>query len=162
VTLSKRYNGGIMKDAVLKYEKLSGMLYKLCSKKERIRRQCLSLGRMECDLLNYLNQINKPTCMNVLAEELKVSHSRITRIVDTLVKKELVKRYPSEKDRRSWLGEVTTKGKVTNENTITDFLNLQEDLINRLPKDKIEEIYENIKLYVDAYHNALEKKEASL
>ena len=151
-----------MKDTVQKYAALSGMLYKLCSKKERIRRQCLNLGRMECDLLNYLNQVNEPTRMNILAEELKVSHSRITRIVDTLVKKKLVKRYPSEKDRRSWLGEVTAKGKVTNENTIIDFLNLQEDLINRLPKDKVEEIYENIKLYVDAYHKALDEKEASL
>jgi len=149
-----------MKDAVLKYEKLSGMLYKLCSKKERIRRQCLQLGRMECDLLNYLNQIKEPTCMNVLSNELKVSHSRVTRIVDTLVMKKLVKRYPSEKDRRSWLGELTPKGKVTIENTIIDFLNLQEDIINRLPKDKVEEIYENIKLYVDAYHEALDKKEA--
>jgi len=149
-----------MKDAVLKYEKLSGMLYKLCSKKERIRRQCLKLGRMECDLLNYLNQIEEPTCMNALSNELKVSHSRVTRIVDTLVMKKLVKRYPSEKDRRSWLGELTPKGKVTIENTIIDFLNLQEDIINRLPKDKVEEIYENIKLYVDAYHEALDKKEA--
>ena len=151
-----------MKEAVQKYEILSGMLYKLCSKKERIRRQCLKLGRMECDLLNYLNQINEPTCMNVLSNELKVSHSRVTRIVDTLVIKKLVKRYPSEKDRRSWLGELTPKGKVTIENTIIDFLNLQEDIINRLPKDKIEEIYENIKLYVNAYHEALDKKEASL
>jgi len=151
-----------MKDTVQKYAALSGMIYKLCSKKERIRRRCLSLGRMECDLLNYLNQINEPTCMNVLAEELKVSHSRITRIVDTLVEKELVKRYPSKKDRRSWLGEVTAKGKVTNENTIVDFMNLQEDLITRLPNDKIEEIYENIKLYIDAYHEALDEKEASL
>ncbi len=149
-----------MKEAVQKYEKLSGMLYKLCSKKERIRRQCLKLGRMECDLLNYLNQIKKPTCMNVLSNELKVSHSRVTRIVDTLVMKKLVKRYPSEKDRRSWLGELTPKGKVTIENTIIDFLNLQEDIINRLPKNKVEEIYENIKLYVDAYHEALDKKEA--
>ena len=82
-----------MKSIVQKYSDLSGMLYKLCSKKERIRRQCLQLGRMECDLLNYLNQIEEPTCMNVLSDELKVSHSRITRIVDTLVDKKLVKRY---------------------------------------------------------------------
>ena len=151
-----------MKNTVQKYADLSGLIYKLCSKKERIRRQCLKLGRMECDLLNYLTQLNKPTCMNALAEELKVSHSRITRIVDTLVKKKLVKRYPSEKDRRSWLGEVTAKGRTTNENTIVDFLNLQEDIINRLPKGKANEIYENIKLYVDAYHEALDRKEASL
>ena len=148
-----------MKSIVQKYSDLSGMLYKLCSKKERIRRQCLQLGRMECDLLNYLNQIEEPTCMNVLSDELKVSHSRITRIVDTLVDKKLVKRYPSKKDRRSWLGEITPKGKVTIENTLIDFLNLQEDILNKLPNKKIEEIYDNIKLYVDAYHEALDEKE---
>jgi len=151
-----------MKDAMQKYANLSGMLYKLCSKKERVRRQCLKLGRMECDLLNYLDQAAEPTCMNALADELKVSYSRVTRIVDALVGKKLVKRYPSKKDRRSWLGEITKKGEATNAKTIVDFLNLQEDIINKLPEDKIEEIYKNMKLYVEAYHEALDEKEASL
>lgn len=151
-----------MKSTVKKYADLSGMLYQLCSKKERIRRQCLKLGRMECDLLNYLNQTEEPTCMNILSDELKVSHSRVTRIVDNLVDKKLMTRYPSKKDRRSWLGEITDKGRVTIENTLMDFLNLQEDIINKLPQNKIEEIYDSILLYVNAYHEALDEKELSL
>jgi len=151
-----------MKNTLEKFAELSGMLYKLCSKKERIRRKCLKLGRMECDLLDYLNRTEEPTCMNILSEELKVSHSRVTRIVDTLVHKKLMKRYPSKRDRRSWLGEITDKGRVTIDNTLRDFLNLQEDIINKIPQNKVEDVYDAILIYVNAYHEALDEKEASL
>ena len=151
-----------MNDFVDKFAALSKEVYNLCSKKEMIRRKCLNLGRMECDLLNYLNQVEKPICMNDLSVELKVSHSRITRIIDTLVKKKLVKRFPSKKDRRSWLAEITEKGRKANQQTILDFMNIQEDLINKLPSDKVEEIYQNNRLYLAAYQEALNAKEESL
>lgn len=151
-----------MKNLVEKYSDLSKELYLLCSKKEMIRRKCVNLGRMECDLLNYLNSVNKPICMNDLSVEMKVSHSRITRIVDTLEKKKLVKRFSSKIDRRSWLTEITKKGKETSKKTILDFMNLQEDLLSRLPKDKPETIYQNINLYLTAYRAALDKIEEEL
>ncbi len=148
-----------MEKIVDKYAALSKDVYNLCSKKEMIRRKCLNLGRMECDLLNFLNNVEKPVCMNDLSVELKVSHSRITRIIDTLVKKKLVRRFPSKKDRRSWLAEITDKGIKANQQTILDFMNIQEDLINRLPQDQIEDIYEHIKLYMAAYQAALVGKD---
>jgi DNA-binding MarR family transcriptional regulator len=151
-----------MKTIIDKYADLSKDLYRLCSKKEMIRRKCLNLGRMECDLLNYLNTVDQPICMNDLSVEMKVSHSRITRIIDTLVRKKLVRRYPSKRDRRSWLAVITEKGKKTNKETILDFMNVQKDLISKLPEDKAEEIYDNIKLYMDSYHAALEEKESTL
>lgn len=149
-----------MDKLVNKYAELSKRIYQLCSKKEMIRRKCLNLGRMECDLLNYLTTIVKPVCMNDLSVEMKVSHSRITRIIDTLVKKKLVRRFPSKRDRRSWLAEVTAKGKITNKQTLLDFMNLQEDLINKLKKNDPEIIYKNVKLYADSYIKALMEKEA--
>jgi len=151
-----------MKTIVDLFADLSKDLYKLCSKKEMIRRKCLNLGRMECDLLNYLSTVDQPVCMNDLSVEMKVSHSRITRIIDTLVRKKLVKRYPSKRDRRSWLAVITEKGKKTNKQTILDFMNIQKDLISRLPEDKVEEILGNIKLYMEAYHAALEEKESNI
>jgi len=151
-----------MKTTIDKYAELSKDLYSLCSKKEMIRRKCLNLGRMECDLLNYLNTVDQPVCMNDLSEEMKVSHSRITRIIDTLVRKKLVRRYPSKRDRRSWLAVITEKGKKTNKETILDFMNIQKDLINRLPEDKVDLIFENIKIYMAAYHAALKEKESTL
>ncbi|MCF7794254.1 MAG: MarR family transcriptional regulator [Candidatus Cloacimonetes bacterium] len=151
-----------MKTLIDKYADVSKELYKLCSKKEMIRRKCLNLGRMECDLLNYLNTVDEPVCMNDLSVEMKVSHSRITRIIDTLVRKKLVRRFPSKRDRRSWLAEITEKGKKTNKQTILDFMNIQKDLINKLPEDKVEEIYEYIQMYMQAYHAALQEKESEL
>ena len=70
-----------------KYAELSKPLYTLCSKKELIRRKCTNLGRMECELLNYLKMAGRAVCMNDLSVEMKVSHSRVTRIIDSLVKK---------------------------------------------------------------------------
>lgn len=151
-----------MKTIIDKYADLSKGLYKLCSKKEMIRRKCLNLGRMECDLLNYLNTVDEPVCMNDLSVEMKVSHSRITRIIDTLVRKKLVKRFPSKRDRRSWLAEITDKGKNTNKQTILDFMNIQKDLINKLPEDKIEDIYKYIDIYIKSYYEALEEKDKEL
>ncbi len=151
-----------MKNLVEKYADLSKALYHLCSKKEMIRRKCINLGRMECDLLNYLNSVNKPICMNDLSVEMKVSHSRITRIIDTLEKKKFVRRFSSKIDRRSWLAEVTKKGKDIGKKTILDFMNLQEDLLSRLPEDKIEAIYQSINIYLTAYRDALNKIEKEL
>ena len=151
-----------MKSLIDEFADLSKELYRLCSKKEMIRRKCLNLGRMECDLLNFLNTVDHSVCMNDLSVEMKVSHSRITRIIDTLVRKKLVKRYPSKRDRRSWLAAVTEKGKKVNKQTILDFMNIQKDLISRLPEDKVKEILANIKLYLEAYHAALAEKEAAI
>ena len=117
---------------------------------------------MECDLLNFISTVEKPICMNDLSEEMQVSHSRITRIIDTLVRKKLVRRFPSKRDRRSWLAEITEKGRKANIQTMSDFINLQQDLISRLPKDKAEEIYNCINIYVTAYQAALSAKESTL
>ncbi|RLC46058.1 MAG: MarR family transcriptional regulator [Candidatus Cloacimonadota bacterium] len=151
-----------MKTLVDRYADISKELYKLCSKKELIRRKCLNLGRMECDLLNFISTCDEPICMNDLSEEMKVSHSRITRIIDTLVRKKLVRRFPSKRDRRSWLAEITEKGKKANKQTMSDFMNLQQDLIKRLPDDKAEDIYDCILTYVSAYQAALSAKETTL
>lgn len=151
-----------MKTLADKYADLSKELYSLCAKKEMIRRKCLNLGRMECDLLNFLSTVDDPICMNDLSEEMKVSHSRITRIIDTLVRKKLVRRFPSKRDRRSWLAEITEKGRKANTQTMFDFMNLQKDLISRLSEEKAEEIYANILEYITSYKAALAAKESTL
>ncbi len=144
------------------YVNLSNDLYKLCSRKEMIQRQCSKIGRMECNLLHYLDKINKAVCMNDLSKEMKVSHSRITRIIDTLVKKKLVKRFPSKRDRRSWLAEISTRGKELSHKTFKDFVEIQEALIKKLPETKVVEIYDNIREYLKYYNLVLDEKEATL
>jgi len=147
-----------MATIVEKYTKLSAELYQLCSRKQMIQRQCIGLGRMECELLNYLNTVDYAVSMNELATKLKVSHSRITRIIDTLVKKKLVRRFPSKKDRRSWLAEITDQGLKANLQTILDFQSIQKALLEKFPEDKIDEIYEHIKLYLEKFNEVLSER----
>ncbi len=151
-----------MEKTTEKYVNLSNSLYELCLRKEMIQRQCLKIGRMECLLLNYLEKINKAVCMNDLSKEMKVSHSRITRIIDTLVKKKLVKRFPSKRDRRSWLAEISEKGKELSRKTLENFVEIQKSLITKLPEGKVNEICDNIQEYLKAYNLVLDEKVASL
>ncbi|MCD4650766.1 MAG: MarR family transcriptional regulator [Candidatus Cloacimonetes bacterium] len=118
-------------------------------------RHCRKIGRMECCLLHYLFEINKPICMNDLAEHLGVSHSRITRIVDNLVKKSLVERYPSEKDRRRWFTRINIFGKQVAEIARDENLELHKKIIEALPPDKAEQIVENMKLFVEAFKKSM-------
>lgn len=141
---------------------ISSELYNLCSKKELTRRKCLNLGKMECDLLFFLAGIGKPQCMNDLAVNLGVSHSRITRIVDNLVYKKYVRRFPSEKDRRSWLTELTKEGAAANQRSIDEFLGIQMSILDELPEEKIATIIESVNIYIDSYKKALRKKEENL
>jgi DNA-binding MarR family transcriptional regulator len=147
-----------MKDRTQKFMSLSRILFSLCLKKEMIQRQCSNLGRTECELLNFLDNQEEPVCMNDLAVEMKVSHSRITRIIDTLVKKNLVKRFPSKRDRRSWLARITENGKNASKRTLEDFIEVQERLIAKLPADKIEEIYENVDHYLSVFLEVLKEE----
>lgn len=151
-----------MEKSIEKYVSLSKILYDLCSKKEMIRRQCLKLGKMECELLNYLNTVDKPVCMNDLSVQMRVSHSRITRIIDTLVRKKLVKRFPSKRDRRSWLAQITENGKESDKKTIVEFTKMQERLIQHLPAERVDEIYECVHLYISTYLDVLKIKEDEL
>ncbi|MCD4818818.1 MAG: MarR family transcriptional regulator [Candidatus Cloacimonetes bacterium] len=150
-----------MATLVEKYTKLSAELYQLCSRKQMIQRQCIGLGRMECELLNYLNKMDDAISMNELATQLKVSHSRITRIIDTLVKKKLVKRFPSKKDRRSWLAEITDQGEKANKQTILDFQSIQKDLLKKFPEDEVEQIYDCIKIYLEKFNEVLSERKKS-
>ncbi|MCD4829909.1 MAG: MarR family transcriptional regulator [Candidatus Cloacimonetes bacterium] len=143
-------------------ERLSGLyremqgLFNECDLKQR---GCVNIGRMECSLLQYLYKGDKPTCMNDLSIHLCVSHSRITRIVDNLVKKELVQRYPSEKDRRRWYSEITEKGKLVARQSEVDRVNLLERIFDGVPNEKRNELTSYLDAFVQAFRNAITEKE---
>ncbi len=146
------------KKYVTKFANISNDLYDLCSKKETTRRKCLNLGKMECNLLFKLASVDEPQCMADLAKCLGVSHSRITRIVDNLVYYEYVHRFPSPKDRRSWLAELTPEGARANEESVNEFLNIQLKLLNKFPEEKLDDIIECVNIYFETYREALEEK----
>lgn len=141
-----------------KFTRLSKELNTLCLRKESISRKKLSLGRIECDLLQYLNDLSTAVCMNDIAEKLNVSHSRITRLIDTLEEKGLVERTPSKHDRRSWLAKITKKGRNVANVTVNELKKMQKTLLERFSEEEVEEMYDHVLLYLRMYNELLGKK----
>lgn len=74
---------------------------------------CLSrvgIGSKATEALIYLRDCGEGRTMGEMKENLSVCNSRITRIMDLLIKKKLAKRKLSAIDRRSWIGLITKKG----------------------------------------------------
>jgi len=140
-----------------KFHDLITRLQVVLSEIDYTQKACLQAGRMECQLLNYLHQINAPANMNELAKTLNVSHSRVTRIMDNLVNKQLVTRRPSEEDRRCWFAIITEKGAKLAENSQKTVLDQQESLIEKIPKKDLDDVYKAFKTYVEKYEAVLKE-----
>ena len=75
-------------------------LFSLIHYRSSVQKKCAQLGEMECRLLILADEL-EAVRMNELAERLGVSESRITRLVERMVKKGLVTKHRSTRDRRS-------------------------------------------------------------
>lgn len=138
-----------------KFHDLVTRLQVVLSDIDYIQKACLQAGRMECMLLNHLYNTKTPANMNELARVLNVSHSRVTRIMDNLVNKQLVTRKPSEDDRRCWFAIITEKGMKLAENSQKTVLDQQISLIEKLPQKDVADIYKAFKAYVEKYEEVL-------
>jgi len=139
-----------------KFSDLISRLQKVISEIDYSQKACMQTGKMECQLLHYLYSVSAPVNMNELANVLNVSHSRITRIMDNLVERNLVSRKPSEEDRRCWYAMITPRGKKMAEASQQTILDQQEKIVKYLPADKVEQVLKDFELYVKAYEKVLE------
>ncbi|HOH59485.1 MAG: MarR family transcriptional regulator [Candidatus Cloacimonetes bacterium] len=140
-----------------KLQELITRLQVVLSEIDYTQKACLQAGRMECMLLNHLYQTKTPANMNELARVLNVSHSRVTRIMDNLVNKQLVTRRPSEDDRRCWFALITEKGMKLAENSQRTVLDQQESIVSKIPKKDLDEVVKAIKTYVEKYEEILKE-----
>jgi DNA-binding MarR family transcriptional regulator len=141
------------------FAELNDQLCRLFTFRDRVQRKCANLGEMECRLLNLLAGFSEPVGMNSLAEALQVSHSRVTRLVDSLVKKGLVQRTQSQLDRRSWLVQLSGTGDDATRHVATESREIQEALISRLPEKELTTILRHVQHYVEAYRQVLQEKD---
>ena len=147
------------REQIIRSVKLDKLINQICIEKENIRKKCGMMSRIECALLLFLNKEEGGVCMNDLSSELKVSHSRVTRIIDSLVEKEIVDRYPSKKDRRKWYAELTEKGKRIADDTFEENLKMHKQLLSQLPDEQIDIVLECIEDYFSKYRQVLEEME---
>lgn len=106
-----------------------------------MNKKCTRLGRVECNLLHYLLKVDKYVNMKELADHLNVTHSRITHLMDSLIKKDFVERISSSDDRRVYYAAITEKGKSMVNKHITDAVNIYNDILPKIPENKIKDVY---------------------
>lgn len=148
-----------MQKKIEKLLEISNNLYSIFNEEEIFQRKCINLGKMECSLLQDLHKSNKPICMNELSTHLNISHSRVTRIIDNLIKKKLVTRYPSKEDRRRWYAKILTEGEKLANVANSQKKQLQENIFNNLPEDQVDSIINHLELYIDSFKKSLKKIE---
>ena len=115
---------------------------------EFMNKQCLKLGRVECNVLQFLLQENKPVSMKEIALHMKVSHSRITHLMDSLLKKTYITRVSGIEDRRVYFAEITPAGieiAGVYKNKNIDMFN---DFLQKLPQEQVEPIYTALKFWL--------------
>ena len=92
------------------------------------------------DLAYYENQP-----MYVIAEQMKISRSHITSIIESLVKKGMIMRVTDEKDRRVKRVVLTNDGLKIREKYLELFENNWNTKLSVLTTEEFEELYKSIK-----------------
>lgn len=114
-------------------------------------KKCSDLSKIDCFLLQYLYNSKGKVIMNDLADILKVSHSRVTRLMDNLCELNLAKREHSEDDRRQWYAVLTLEGEYRAKMISDTLIEHQKKVLQLIPKEKLDEILESLIIYTKAF-----------
>jgi len=117
-------------------EKLADIITQLfmhCQEKEakHVAQYGVSIADARCLRILYEHQ---PLTVNHLAFQMSLTSSRITRIIDRLVRKQLVLREAGTNDRRIFNLSLTPKGAKLAETLIADNLKIHEEILAHFPK----------------------------
>ncbi|NKB72566.1 MAG: MarR family transcriptional regulator [Candidatus Latescibacteria bacterium] len=97
---------------------------------------CFGISVSQCHTLSTLSQHGAQP-MGELAEAMRLKVSSMTRVVDQLVDKKLVRRDPDPKDRRVCTIALTAKGKNLFEKIEGELLEMEKQVLSQVaPKDR--------------------------
>lgn len=117
-------------------EHLAGLTYGLleqCQLKQTRLAAGLGLTVAEFRLLRMFR--NEPVLpAGILAERFGVSPGRLTRVVDGLERKHLMRRTPSRRDRRVMEVSLTQKGARLQKDLLRDFSATHEEVLLHMPE----------------------------
>lgn len=122
----------IEKNHSVELAKITSLLFANCNEKEARHAAKFGLSAVESRCLRILNEQEILT-VNQLANELSLTSSRVTRIVDGLVAKQVVQRITGENDRRVFNISLTSRGKKLTANLMQDHIKLHEEIIQSIP-----------------------------
>jgi len=123
-----------------------------------MQKKCSKLGRVECNLLHYLIAVDRQVSMKELAKHLGVTHSRITHLMDSLIRKNYIERIASVEDRRVFYAEITKEGKDMVNKHINESVKSYNKILGKINEEDLDNIYEALKLWKE-FLNQLPKEE---
>lgn len=91
--------------------------------------------------------------LNELAQLLNLDNSTMSRTVNNLVNKDLVKRIIDEEDRRYVTISLTEQGKKIHRSIEEDMGLYYEKIYQSIPENKREQIYESLLILMEALNN---------
>ncbi|MCE0495897.1 MarR family winged helix-turn-helix transcriptional regulator [Vibrio salinus] len=133
------------------YDNLGFLLGKVSQIKDRlldqyIANEDITATQMKMLYHLYFVNTNRPS---EIGTYLYIDNSAITRMLDRLEKKELIKRIPDPNDRRSILVELTQKGKDVTKRTIPFAIHAIDDLTQCLTSDETQQLQSCLKKIVE-------------
>ncbi|HOE91082.1 MAG TPA: MarR family transcriptional regulator [Candidatus Cloacimonadota bacterium] len=128
---------------------VTNKIAKLMGNVEFMQRKCSKLGRVECNLLHILLHTNSIITMKELAGKLGVTHSRITHLIDSLERKDLVVRKQSDTDRRIFYTQINDKGKKMVEKYTIESVDKYNKMLSKLTDNERLSIYEALNLWLN-------------
>lgn len=110
---------------------------------------CCSVNKTQCFLIVEIGR--KPgISVKELADILHIDKSGVSRFVEDLVQKGFVERKPSVEDRRYVALNLLPKGQERFERIEHDMYYRFKEVLEKIPKDKQEQVVEALKLYNEA------------
>ena len=135
---------------------ITSLLFSNCNEKEARLAAKFGVSSVESRCLRILFQ-QKELTVNQLAQELSLTSSRITRIVDGLVDKQLVQRSAGEKDRRVFHISLTATGEKLSADLHDDHIKIHTEIINNIPEKYHRTMFELLEKLNEAVEQWLEK-----
>ncbi len=125
-----------------------------CQEKEGQCAANYGLSTSEFRCVRILHDHEKLT-VNNLAQKMSLTSSRVTRIVDGLVKKELANRVSGESDRRIYNLSLTVKGKELASELVKNYLKIHEEILNNIQPEHHQILIEILEQLNDAMEKCL-------
>lgn len=135
---------------------LTSELFSNCSEKEARYTSQFNVSVVEAKALRTLFEHESLT-VNQLASELNLTSSRVTRICDNLVKKNLLIREIDDNDRRIFNLSLTEKGKKLTSDLIEGYRKIHEEILESIPEEYHQEMLHALELLNNAVIAWLEK-----
>jgi DNA-binding MarR family transcriptional regulator len=120
---------------------------------DRQEKMCWGVTLSQHYVIDTLDR-KKVLTMNELSRELGLAVSTLTRIIDVLVRDEIVSRNHSTQDRRKVCIELTDKGKELAENLKECAKYFWGAVLKTIPDEKKKEITDNLKVLLTALDQA--------